>query len=255
MRVIARLGFGAPRQLKAEVLEHRAQGLETVLARAVMDAKQGGLRMLDQEVRCTNVGRQHALLNEAVRVIAHDRHDACDLAVLVEFHHRFRGIEVDRSALVSRGEQHAEHVVQHHQVRQQLLVNAVILVRAIERIGHLGVSQPRIRMEHGFHESITLDFTRLRDRHVADQRQPIHLRFQRTHLVRQGLGQHGNHPPREVHRIPAQPRLAVQRVAILDVVRNVGDGHQQAKTLALFFAVHRIVEVLCGLAINGDKRQ
>ena len=37
-------------------------------------------------------------------------------------------------------------------------------------------------------------------------------------------------------------------------MRYVGDRHQQAKSLALFFAKHCIVEISGGLAVDGDER-
>ena len=38
-------------------------------------------------------------------------------------------------------------------------------------------------------------------------------------------------------------------------MRDIGDRDQQAKTLALAFAIHRVVEVARGFAVDGDKRQ
>ena len=73
------------------------------------------------EVGAADVGRQHRLLDQPVRLVAHARHDLLDAAVLVADDLRLGGLEVDRAALVARLEQRAVDVVQVQQVRHAVL--------------------------------------------------------------------------------------------------------------------------------------
>jgi len=60
---------------------------------------------------------------------------------------------------------------------------------------------------------------------------------------------------REVDRVAALVGLAVQRVAGADVVAHVGDRDPELEAAAHALAVHRVVEVLRGLAVDGDERE
>ena len=49
--------------------------------------------------------------------------------------------------------------------------------------------------------------------------------------------------------------LGIQGGAGFDVMRDIGNRHNQTKTLALAFAIYRIVKVTCVFAIDGDQGQ
>ena len=55
-----------------------------------------------EELSGADVGRQHAFLDQLVRVVAHDRDDANDLALDVEFELHFSRVEVDCAARLAR---------------------------------------------------------------------------------------------------------------------------------------------------------
>ena len=102
-----------------------------------------------EEVRCADVGRQHAFLDDAVGVVAFVGFDALDLAVVVEDHARLDGFEIDGAALFARLDQHAIERVEVFQPWQQgtdLFQRGCLLV--VERGGNLGVSQSRVRPHH-----------------------------------------------------------------------------------------------------------
>ena len=63
-----------------------------------------------QEIGRADVRRQHALLDQPVRVVARPRHDARDLAVRVELDLGLDRFEVDRAAPPARVEQRAKDV-------------------------------------------------------------------------------------------------------------------------------------------------
>ena len=112
-----------------------------------------------------------------------------------------------------------------------------------------------MRMHHRFVE------LRVRNRavalhlHVADEAHAVDLGLQRTDAVGQRLGQHRHDEPREIHAGRTQLGLVVERCARAYVVGHVGDRHHQAETVAVGFAVDRVVEVLGVLAVDRHQRQ
>jgi hypothetical protein len=72
-----------------------------------------------QEFRSTDVGRQHAFLDQPVRVVALVGFDTFDLAVVVENHARLDGLEIDGTALGALFRQLPVKQVQRFQMRQQ----------------------------------------------------------------------------------------------------------------------------------------
>ena len=119
----------------------------------------------------------------------------------------------------------------------------------------LGVGEAGARVHHRGIEAVLADLALGGDFHLADHAQPVDVGLERAELVGQRLRQHRYHAPREVDRRPALARVAVERVAVADVVRDVGDGDQQPVAAALALAVDGVVEVARGLAVDGDQRQ
>ena len=117
--VILGVRIVAAAQVQAELAEEVAQLLQLFRRRALVDAVQAGCLWLVQEIGSADVGRQHAFLDQAVRVVARDRDDVLDLALFVEHHLGFGGLEVDRAALLARLVQRLVQLVQVLQVRQQ----------------------------------------------------------------------------------------------------------------------------------------
>lgn len=101
-----------------------------------------------------------------------------------------------------------------------------------------------------------LDDVALRtDVHLADHAQSVHGRVERADPVRQRLGQHRDHPTREVDGVATLLGLDVERVAGAHVVADVRNRDVELESLALHFTVDRIVEIPRGLAVDGDERQ
>lgn len=76
-----------------------------------------------QEVGRTDVGSQHALLNQPMRVVTDDRHDRLDLAVVVELHLCFNSVKINRATLFSGGMQRLEQCIERLQLRLNSLVH------------------------------------------------------------------------------------------------------------------------------------
>ena len=68
--------------------------------------------------------------------------------------------------------------------------------------------------------------------------------------------QHRNDAVGKIYRRGARPRLLVQKTAHSHVVAHIGDRDDEPPAAAAHgFGVHRIIEVLGILAIDGDQRQ
>ncbi|MNM35074.1 hypothetical protein D3C81_457430 [compost metagenome] len=112
-----------------------------------------------------------------------------------------------------------------------------------------------MRIHHRFVEARVGDDAFAVDLHVADKAHAVDLRHQRADAVGQRFRQHRHHEAREVHRGRALLRFIVQRRAGTDIVGDVGNGDHQAEAIGVRLAVHRVVEVLGVLAIDGDQRR
>ncbi len=257
--IVRRLGLIAAAQRQAAGLEEGAQRLQLLFGRTGVHAIQRRMLVALQHLRRADVGRQHALLDQPVRVVAGARQDLFDLALRIADDIGLGGVEVDGAPFAAGFQQDLEQFVQILQMRHQR--------RALGRLRplHVGqdrpdlvVGQARGRVHHGRVELIRLDLPLGRDHRIAHHAQAIHLRIQRAQAVGQLLRQHRDHAPREIDRRGAVDRIHVERLARLHVVRHVGDRHDQAPTLAAAdldrLAIDRVVEVARVLAVDGDQR-
>ncbi|EKE16687.1 MAG: hypothetical protein ACD_10C00851G0002 [uncultured bacterium] len=64
-----------------------------------MNAIEALLLVRSEKIGGTNVGGQHAFFDHPVSVIAHDRHNVFNFALLIEKHLRFSRLEINRPAL------------------------------------------------------------------------------------------------------------------------------------------------------------
>ena len=87
------------------------------------------------------------------------------------------------------------------QMLPQVVGDAVVRFIHVQQLGDVGISESGSGMEYRLHELVALDFTGGGDRHLAHQCQPVDVRLERTHLVRQCLGQHRDHAAGEIDRI------------------------------------------------------
>src|SRR5205823_8886821 len=93
---------------------------ELLRRRTLVHAKERRMLPLEQVPRGADVCREHAFLDELVRFVAHDGHDALDLSVRIEFQLELDGLEVERAAARSSGGKHLVQRVEIAQMRQQL---------------------------------------------------------------------------------------------------------------------------------------
>ena len=98
----------AATEIKAKAAEKLTQRGKFFFGGAFMHAIQHRLAVFRQKIRGAHVGRQHALFDHAMRIVALDRHDALDLALLVKNDFGFGGLEINRAAFGARFYQLAE---------------------------------------------------------------------------------------------------------------------------------------------------
>jgi len=167
-------------------------------------------------------------------------------------------LQFERAAAAACLGQDLIQVVQVIQVGRQVgQALRALAARHRERLPDLGVGEARMRMHHRRVELVSRDLPLGVDHHVGHHHQAVDVRVQRAQAVAELLRQHRDHAPREVHRGRAALRLSVDDAARLDVVADIGDGHQQAPLApprVHRLGVHSIVEVAGVLAIDGDQR-
>ncbi|TXT23686.1 MAG: Uncharacterized protein FD134_2003 [Gallionellaceae bacterium] len=182
--VIARRRHLAAAQLQTELFQELAHRFQLFRRRAFMYAVQHRVLVFAQEVGGADVGRQHALLDQAVRVVAHHGNDALDLALAGKNHLRFDGLEVNRAALLARLQQHLEQGVQLVDMRQHGgKLTRRFAFRLGQHVGHLGVGQARVGKHHRGIEAVFPDFAPRADLHVAHHAQSLHFRVERAQPV------------------------------------------------------------------------
>ena len=220
-----------------------------------MNPVQRRYALASQELRRGDIGRDHAFLDQLVRVIALIGLDPLDLALFAKGDLDLVLTEIQRTALAPRLRHHLIERVEMLHMRQH---GSQSLARGrlarTDRIPDLVIGQARCRADHCPVEATARGLAAVIDAQLGHHGQPVDLGLQRAQLVAECLGQHRHHPLREVDRGATQLRFGIQRAAGLHVVRNVGDGDQQSIAGAFRFAPDGVVKVAGILAIDGDQR-
>src|SRR6266568_1467986 len=207
LRIVFGRGLVTARELQSELLEELAQIRELLRSRPFMDTVERGLPVFGERIGRTDVRREHALFDDAVRVVA------LDAAFRVEDELGFDRLEVDRAALLPRLEQRLEDLVQKLQTRQETFqFQRGLAPRIGERGGNRSVSQSRARAHYRRIEAVAADLASRTDHHVADHAQAIDLGIERAQAIRELLRKHRNDAAGKVNRIAALARRQVERV-------------------------------------------
>ena len=85
-------------ELEIQIIEEATQLFQFVIIRLLVDAVEIRQLVLGQELRCTHVRRDHAFLDDLVRLVAFQRVDPADLLLVVEHDLRLHALEVDGAA-------------------------------------------------------------------------------------------------------------------------------------------------------------
>ncbi|VVO41215.1 hypothetical protein PS706_05921 [Pseudomonas fluorescens] len=223
--------------------------------------------MLLQEFSRGHVGRQHALLDQLVRIVTRGRGDRGNLALGTEDNPGFLGFKIDRATGMTCAQQHLVQRVKLLEVRHHISVLAAQSLgfaglRRFQDGADLVVGQTRLGVDHRFVELVVGHFAGFRDGHLAHHGQTVDFRVQGAQAVGQLLRQHRDHALREVHGVAAYLGFVIQGRTDLHVAGHVGNRDEQlpapgeqAQLAGLGLAVDRIVEVAGVFAVDGDKRQ
>ncbi len=116
--ILRRRTFLALVQRETQLTEKGAQLFLTLQRRRIVDTIKCWDLMLLQECRRGDVGAEHALLDQLVRIVALGRLDLGDLAIGTEDDTRLLGLEIDRAAGMTRLEQHLVERIELLEMRQ-----------------------------------------------------------------------------------------------------------------------------------------
>ena len=101
---------------------------------------------------------------------------------------------------------------------------------------------------------VAFDRAGVGDLHVAHERQTIHLGLEGTQIVGERFRQHRNHATRKIDGGPSFTRVDVDRIAVANIMRDIGDCDDESKAVAVALAINRIVEVLGCFAVDRNQR-
>ena len=215
-------------------------------------------RLLFQRFGRGDVGEDHELLDQAMRVepLRHDH--PIDRAVRFQHDLALGQFQIERIALVARALHRGIGVVQRAQHGLQQRAGDVIGA-AVDRGLRLRISEFRRRAHQDAMERMRALAAIGSDHDPHRQRAARLARFQRAQIVGNALRQHRHHPVREVHRIAALQGVAVERGAGAHIVSDVGDrdGEDEAAfigRIGIRLGMHRVVMILGVRRIDGDQR-
>ena len=202
--------------------------------------------------RSADIGGDHALFDQPVRIVALHGHDLGN-TIAVEHDVGLAAAKVEGAPGIPGFPKTLIELVQRLQGPQHLVGR--IERFAFQVAAHLLVGQPRPGLDQGVVEPVAADLAARRHAHVAHHRQAPLPGPQGTQPVGQRLGQHRDHPVRQVDRVAAQLPFLVEQAAGIDVVRHVCNRDDQPPAAAVGLGIDGVVEVLGGDAIDGNQRQ
>ncbi len=164
-----------PRKGRTEGLEESLQFLELLWRRSVVYAVQRRELVATQEARSGDVGRDHALLDHPVRIVALIAADGLDATILPQLDVGLRKLEVDGAAPAPLGDEHAKHPEELFEVRQQPgMLPPQLGVTRDEHRRDLFVGEPRLGTHDAFEEARPRDLAIAPDAHLAHQAEALH---------------------------------------------------------------------------------
>ena len=272
----ARLDHLAERELEVEGREIVLQRDQLLAARRLVDAVHDRRLLRLQRPGCGDVGGDHEILDQPVRVEPVARRDRRDAALFVEHHAALGDVELERLALVAGGEQGAPCAPKRlERGADQFLRNGAFdlghragrradldrfLARGVDRGLRILVGNVCSDANLGARKSPAFERAVLGDLEVAGHRRADLPFLQRADVGRQFLGQHRHDAVGEIDAVAARPRLAVELGAGADVEADVGDGDDRLPAALVVLVVVRrgpdgVVMVARIGGIDGDDRQ
>ena len=116
----------------------------------------------------------------------------------------------------------------------------------------LGVGHAAGGADDAFADFVAEDVAVAVDLHEAGEDEAVFVGAQAADIGRELLREHGDGAVGEVDGVAAQAGFEIERRAGRDVLRDVGDVDLQFVTVGSLFDEDGVVEVLGGLAVDGD---
>ncbi len=216
-------------QRQTQLAEEGPEFFQTLWRRTIVHTVQGWNFVLFQEFSRGHVGRQHAFLDQLVRIVARGRPDFGDFALSTEDDPGFLSFKINRATGMTSAQQHFVQRIKLLQVRHDASVFATQFLGfsrfwLLQDRADLVVGQAGMGVNDCLVELVISHLAGFGQGHFTDHGQAIDVRIQRAQAVGQLLGQHRNHALGEVHRVATHLRFSVQRRTDFDVARYVGDG-------------------------------
>ena len=245
--------------LDADRGEHFGERAHLLQGRLVVDAVDQRRTRLLQGLGRRDVGLDHELLDQPVRLqpLRHDH--PVHAPFRVEEHLALGQVEGEGTAGVA-GPLHrlvgrVERAERRLQNRARLLVRPAVDRGLGLRVGELGV-----RAHQDAVEAVAPLHPVGADDHAHGERRTVLALAERTEIVRDPFGQHRYHPVGEVDRVAPQKRLPVEGRVRPDIGRHVRDrdGDHEAAfigRIGIGLRHHRVVVILGIGRVDGDERR
>ena len=209
------------------VFEIVLQRLELLAARRLVDAVHDRRLLRLERARRSDVGGDHEILDQPVRIEPLARRDGFDPSLLVEHDLPLGKVELERLALVARGEQCAPAAPQRlqrgldqsagtgafdlgHEADRRRDLDPLLLRRVDGRLRIL-IGDVRRDPDLRAGEAPVLERPVLGDGKVARHRRAFLAFLQRADVGRQLFGQHRHDAVGEIDAVAARPRRLVER--------------------------------------------
>ena len=250
---VTRLHVLRVRHLESQAREVQAQLVETIGIRLRMHSVQSGDPVPANKLRGLHVRRDHAFLDQPVRVITGHGADALYVAVLRDVDPRLRDIQLDGATLAAVAREQSVYVVQVPDIALELARNGLDVLPRQAGID-LSVGKTGGGAHDGLVELRTGHLAVRSDPHFANHAQPVDAGVQGAKAVGQHFRQHRHDAIGKIDRRAAADCLLVEFRTCLDVVADVGNRHQEPEALARGLGEDRVVEVACVRAVDGHER-
>ena len=237
----------------AELHEVRAQVLELLGVRRLVEAREDLHAARPQLLRDGLVRGHHALLDELVRLVVGAHLDAGHHALLVDEDLGLRHVHVERAG----GEAVPAQLLRERVDGEDRLARGGRRLRggrpAGDHVHHLLVGEAGLGADHGLREATRRAVPLRVEREERAEREAVLAGHERADAVRELLRQHRNDLVHEVDARRAAVRLLVERGAGRDEVRDVGDVHaEDAVALLVRLQRERVVVVARARGVAGE---
>ena len=215
-------------------------------------------RLLLQRLGGGDVGKNHELLDQPVRVETFRHDDAIDGAVWLEQDFALGQVEVERVALVAGALHRVIGGIKRLEDRIEQGTRGVVGL-AVDRGLRLRVIEFRRRAHQHAMEGVRVLAAVGGDHEPHRQRAARFARHQRAEIVGDALGQHRHHAVGEIDRVAADQRVAIERGVGAYIERDVGDRDMDDEAalvirIGIGFRMHRVVMILGVGRIDRDQR-